>query len=106
MNVRELDVVYSLLEATTGPFAERGREMITACIESPTIETWDDVHAFVLSREPFINFSSAVQAVDPSFEFPCKTRGSDGRLRWQWRCAPSRDTLLEALKFAAFRWHE
>ncbi|HZW03039.1 MAG TPA: hypothetical protein VFF68_03860 [Anaerolineaceae bacterium] len=102
--MRELDVLFCLLEATTGPFGERGREMILTCLQSPTIETWDDVHAFVLVRDPCINFEAAVQAVDPRFEQPKKVRGQDGRLRWQWRKAPSREMLVEALKYAAYRW--
>lgn len=102
--MRELEIIFSLLEATTGPFGERGREMILTCLEAPTIETWDDIHAFVLARDPCINFESAVQAVDPEFEQPIRVRGKDGRLRWQWRRAPSRETLIDALKYAAFRW--
>ena len=104
MNYRELACLFNLLEAPTGPFGERGRQMVLTCLETPTVETWEDVQAFVLVREPLINFADAVYAVDPTFQTPVPVRGPDGRRDYIWQRPPSRETMIEALKYAAFRW--
>ena len=102
MFTRDLEFIFDRLEATTGPFGRRGREMILTCIETPTIETWDDVHTFVLIRRPFINFLDAVSQVDPDFEIPERTLQIDGCWLRNWDRPPSKRVLMEALRYAAF----
>jgi hypothetical protein len=99
---RELDLIFDRLEATTGPFARRGRELLRVVLETPTIETWDDVHSFVLIRRPTIRFLDAVQAVDPDFPVPPRTLQVDGVWLRNWYRPPTRHILLEALRYAAY----
>lgn len=102
MDGRELDYIFDLLEATTGPLGQRGRELIRVCLETPTIETWDDVHALVLRRRPFLNYMAAVRTIDPDYYIPERSEQCDGAWLRNWDYAPRRDVLVDALRLAAY----
>jgi hypothetical protein len=104
VNLHELEILFNLLEATSGPAGTRGRRQLLDYLQNPTVERWDAIQAYVLMRDPTVTLAAAVRVVDPSFGSPHRVRGTDGRLRWQWSAAPQRATVLDALKYAAFRW--
>jgi hypothetical protein len=50
-----------------GPLSGELRARLTAAIENPCEETWDDAYTVILSREDWITLWQAVLAVDPDF---------------------------------------
>jgi len=77
------------------------RERLTAAIENPCNETWDDAHSIILNRESWTTLWQAVIAVDPSFPKtgPChNTR--EGLPRDAWPCVPDAETIVQAVNYA------
>lgn len=98
-----IELLLDMLHITTGRMGADTREKIWRCLDDPAIETWDDIHLFVLTAEPFVNFLAAVQAVDPSFPVPEKQPDGRGWYYRPWTRVPTREVLVDALKYAAFR---
>lgn len=50
-----------------GKLGDDVRERLTAAIENPGEETWDDAQSIILNRDTWLTLWQAVLAVDPDF---------------------------------------
>lgn len=73
------------------------RRRLEALVENPTVETWDNSYSLIVGGKHMTTMWQAVGAVDRSFQ----PRVDAGRPSPRWDQAPSRETVLRALRWVA-----
>ena len=89
-----IELELSLATNLYGPIGDDIKDRLRRVVSDPSEENWDNAHSIIIvGRGPMVTLWQAVLKVDPGF----LTSKQSGK---PWPRVPTRETIVEALKFA------
>lgn len=100
----DLQEIYPKLICTKHELGYIAIKKIEAYLLEPGTDAWEQIHRFVLLREPFVNLWTAVCEVDPNFPTIGRVVDEHGLIWMDWKIFPSPEMLKKALFWAAEKY--